>query len=295
MKRRLDTISLIYLDASRRKSRTGYHVQRSVMRGFGLVELMISLAIASFLVLGLVVMAGNTQRTNSTQTDLAVLNDKIRYASELFGNAIQTAGYYSIPWQQAGPAPSWLARGALFPAQGSLFVSGQIIGGTSGGGNSSDTLAVRFESDVGDQVTQDCLGGTAPLVGSGQTFHESQFSIVGGNLVCAVGLANGALGPTTVLIDGVAAMQVSYGIDDGGVNPYGPGWADTYKSATGISSMLNPGIYWTTGMRSVMITLYFAPTASLPALAGQTYANQPYARAYTQVFAVNYEKIKNSY
>ncbi|MBV8666848.1 MAG: PilW family protein [Burkholderiaceae bacterium] len=221
----------------------------SAQGGFGLIELMISLAVASFLVLGLVVMAGNTQRTYSTQTDLAGVGDKERFAMEVFGNAIETAGYFTI----AAPitaVPSVNNALVASATGGATYVAGQSMAGTSG---PPDTFNVRFQSANDPNSPSNCQGGT--VAATATHTYESVFSIVNGNLVCAVGIDNGAPGAAVVLIDGVSNMSILYGVDTLGdvasTNEYVP------------ASTVNANNWWGK-VRVVKITLTFASTANLP-------------------------------
>jgi type IV pilus assembly protein PilW len=240
-------------------------MNRLAERGFGLIELMVSLAIASFLVLGLVVVAGNTQSTYSTQTSFAAVNDKERFAAGLLGNAIQTAGYFSVlpltvPIQTL---PTALGAFPAAPSAGANYAVGQVIAGATGASASvPDTLNVRFQSNLGDTNTVNCLG--APV--GATAVVESMFTISNGNLVCQVGLNGGAPGAATVLIDGVSNMKILYGLDAGG-----SGSVTEYIPAGNIAS-----INWGS-VHSVNITLTFAATATMPS-----------PQTYSQTFQVMY-------
>lgn len=261
--------------------RDALHAWPGADRGFGLIELMISLAIASFLVLGLVVMAGNTNRTFATQTDLAAINDKERFAAELLGNAIQTAGYYTMP---AVITPTtWTSSivNATFPIELGTFASkGQVLGGSNGAG--SDVLNVRFQANAGDLTAPfNCQGvqNTATAV------TESMFQVVNNNLVCSVGTNGAVPANQTVLIDGVSSMNILYGVDIAYVNSGSglgvPGSANVYVAASNMNAA-----YWKL-VRSVKVTLTFVKPTSLATSATAA------APTYTQIFQVMYETVAN--
>ena len=69
-------------------------------RGFSLVELMIAMLIALFLLGGLITLVMGTRQTNSTQSQLSQLQDNERIAMTLIGNVVQKAGYFPNPTTQ---------------------------------------------------------------------------------------------------------------------------------------------------------------------------------------------------
>ena len=275
---------------------------RAVTRGFGLIELMISLVIASFLLLGLMTTVANMQSTNVTQTYLAGIYDKERFASALFGNAIQHAGYFVVASYPVDPSTiSALSPSNIFANSSlTMTVPGQVVGGTTvapaGSTPEMDTLNVRFQSEAPNAGTYnadastgnfnsqalDCLAGSSAVSGTNDV-HESDFSVQVVNnvssLVCQVstsvgGTATyGALAPTTpvVLLDGVAGMQILYGVD---ASPASSGSVTQYIAA---SSMINAN--WT-HVRSVQITLWFTQPPGAPS------SQRP---VYTQTFPLMYQ------
>jgi prepilin-type N-terminal cleavage/methylation domain-containing protein len=249
-------------------------------QGFGLIELMISLAIASFLVLGLVVMVSNTQGTFTTQTGLAALNDKERFAADLFGNVIESAGYFTYVTPQ-GVVPDMVDGQGTWPAApsaGVAYIAAQVVNGKSGltGTTETDTLSVRFTAVASASMTgaagssmENCLG-----VGGTGLVYESVLSIQSGNLVCQVGNGLTSPGAAVVLIDGVNGMTILYGVDTAHNNGItsGTGSATEYIPASAMNT------YNWTAIRSVKITLLFATPTNM--LAAPT--------AYSQIFQVMY-------
>ncbi len=68
--------------------------------GFALVEMMIAMAIAIFLLLGLGAILYSTHETYSAQTGLSQLQDNERVAMSIVANTIQSAGYFTNPTVQ---------------------------------------------------------------------------------------------------------------------------------------------------------------------------------------------------
>src|ERR1700722_12807359 len=73
---------------------------RTGQRGFSLIELMIAVLIALFLLGGLVTLVMGTRRSGATQTALSQLQDNQRIAMTMITNIIQKAGYFPDPVHQ---------------------------------------------------------------------------------------------------------------------------------------------------------------------------------------------------
>ncbi len=106
-------------------------IQRSAatQRGLTLVELMVAMAIALFLLGGLLTIVQNTRKTFGAQMQLAQLQDNQRLAMTLLGDVIQTAGYF--------PDPTVNTLGGTLPVVASAYplgpfpTAGQSITGTT--------------------------------------------------------------------------------------------------------------------------------------------------------------------
>ena len=66
-------------------------------RGFTLVELMVTVGIALFLLGGLVTIVQNVRETSLNQQRLAQLQDQQRFAWTVITDAVQAGGYFSDP------------------------------------------------------------------------------------------------------------------------------------------------------------------------------------------------------
>jgi type IV pilus assembly protein PilW len=110
-------------------------------RGLTLVELMITMLIALFLLAGLVVMVQNTRQTYTNQNALSQLQDNERLAMTLLTDVIQAAGYYPDPVHNDENSANPAAAGAgTVPA----LLAGQYIMGVQSGVAPGDSITVRY-------------------------------------------------------------------------------------------------------------------------------------------------------
>ena len=70
---------------------------RTAQSGFTLVELMIAVTIALFLVGGLVTLVDGMKRAALSQDGMSQLQDNERMAATLMSDVIQSAGYFPNP------------------------------------------------------------------------------------------------------------------------------------------------------------------------------------------------------
>lgn len=171
-------------------------------RGFTLVELMVTIAIAMFLLGGLVTIVQNVRTSYNQQQALVQLQDQQRFAITLLTDVIQSGGYYDRPTQDT-------IASALPADPGNGFAQGQAFAGAQGGaGPGGDTISVRFRAAKGDGIIN-CTGGSNTTVAPNQVYTNT-FSVSpgpAGQLQCAV---NGA--QPVPLVSGVANLQVFYGV-----------------------------------------------------------------------------------
>lgn len=215
-------------------------------RGVGLVEIMIALTVALFLLFGLSSIFITTRATYKSQNSLAGLQDNERLAMTLLGSIIQSAGYF--------PYPSVANRNTALPAAtgpGPLsvsFAAGQSISGGTVGGN--DSVVVRYMTAPGDTIFN-CMGGTN--TGATNTVYYNTFTLSGNTLYCSV---NGATAQP--LVSGVSGITVLYGVDAGG-----SGSASAYLPEATVTSTSS----WDK-VKSVQVTLNFVnplvPASTIP-------------------------------
>lgn len=149
-------------------------------RGFSLVELMVAMVIGLIVVLVVGTLFMNSRQTYMAQDANSRLQENARYATELFGRQVRTAGYVGVNF-------SPLSGGNLFAKPASFTFSGKAIQGAG-----ADSITLSFDGD------KDCLGQAA--VQPNNLFRVNASS----QLECVAG------GNTGVILDDVEAMQVLY-------------------------------------------------------------------------------------
>jgi type IV pilus assembly protein PilW len=169
-------------------------------RGFTLVELMVTVSIALFLLAGLVTIVENTRITYGNQQALAQLQDQQRFAMSLITSVIEAGGYFDNPTGDT--------QNSALPAV-APWGSGQAFLGT---GNATplpaagDTISVRFRTAQNDGIIN-CLGGQNTAFNPDHVYTNT-FSIQP-----VVGLACSLDGAAPVpLVPGVVNMQIYYGV-----------------------------------------------------------------------------------
>jgi type IV pilus assembly protein PilW len=197
---------------------------RHRQHGFTLIELMVSMGIAVFLLGGLLMIVQNTRNTFASQNQLAQLQDSERLAMSLIGDVIQSAGYY--------PDPTTNTTASAMPANAVFPVAGQSIVGARVAGFAEDTITIRYMTANNDGVIN-CTGNSNT---SGVSLRfENAFSIdANGNLVCSL---NGAApvtliaGPTVndVQQPAIQNMRIFYGVQTN--TALGNGAVDAYLRA----------------------------------------------------------------
>ena len=215
-------------------------------RGYTLVEIMVALLIAVFLLGGLLTVVMDNRRTFTNQSAIAQLTDSQRLAMTIMTNVIQSAGYYPNPTSNT---PSTLFLGS--PANATSMGIGQAIWGTgdSTAADPGDTLIVRYAtvpmntaSDgiilCNGSINPDPAGTTIPRT------YINQFSVNNNNqLVCTL---DGVAYP---LVNGVLSLKILYGVVRN--IPSNGNSVDTYVDASNMS----PGDW--NNVISVMVTLTF--------------------------------------
>lgn len=174
--------------------------------GYSLVELMVVMAIALFLLGGLLTIVESTRSTFTSQTALAKLQDSESLAMTLMSDVIQEGGYFPDPMTNT-LATALPAAGAVGPAP--AFQPGQSVAGTSGASAPGDTFSVRYMTANNDTI-MNCEGGSN-TTGSNVTYTNTFSVDSSGNLECTL-VINGAAQSPVKLVSGVENLQVWYGV-----------------------------------------------------------------------------------
>ena len=186
--------------------------------GFTLIELMVTVAIALFLLGGLLTILQNVRATYGNQQALAQLQDQQRFAMTVLTDVIQAGGYF--------PDPVGMTTSSALPAAGA-YQAGQAFTGTQVAGG-PDSIGVRYRTANGDGVIL-CDGSTntSPAVNQ---LYTNLFTVVPpapgvpGKLLCTL---NG--NPPLAIVSGVQGLSVYYGVKrNPGVTDYN---VDTYLTA----------------------------------------------------------------
>ncbi len=246
--------------------------QRS--RGFSLVELMIAVLLAIFLIGGLLTLVQTMKQTTGVQSGLSQLQDGERFASELLNASIQSAGDYPNA-TIGGAAANFPAINVTVPATGSIlaFAQGQVVSGADTAAPAGSVIGVRYMTSGTAAAYPDglisCAGNTSPTQ---VTWINVFYVDASGNLQCqltTIDLAGNQTVTTTPLVYGITALGVLYGQR---TNTNATTLSvDSYLSATATSALAAvANSTWQPGwaqVRSVQVTFTF--TNPLANLSGQ--------------------------
>jgi type IV pilus assembly protein PilW len=208
--------------------------------GTSLIEILIAMVIALFIMGGVVVVFVNMQKTFTSQDQLSQLQDNERLALTILTNTVQTAGYF--------PDPLHYTAVTALPASG-VLATAQVISGTTGTGtgSNSDTLTVQFATASGDG-NMNCLGQTNTSGKAQPQVFINTVSVSPNNeLQCSL---NGQA--AVPLVSGVSGFQVLYGIDSGH-----NGTVDSYWTAAQVAAAQGGTGDWSS-VHTVQVTLTFA-------------------------------------
>lgn len=223
--------------------------------GFSLVEMMIALAIALFLIAGMILIFENTKSTYVAETSLGQLEDNERLAMTMIADVIQSAGYFPEPQPASNNPQTALPASPDFPlAQDSQDNLANVAPGTNAQG---DTISVRYAAGPTDAI-MNCLGQTNTAGVTPQISWDNTLAVdANGYLTCQVwdsasnktsaaeelvgGFATGANGPAISLLYGVNTGTATNGT-----------CVDSYLTATQVTA----GGYWGS-VCAVQVTLKF--------------------------------------
>ncbi len=211
--------------------------------GFTLVELLIAITVAIFLVGGALTIVQSTRSTFATQSALAQFQDNARLAVSFMTEVVESAGYY--------PSPQTNNSALVLPSVNGSFAAGQAIFGTYGAAAPGDSIIVRFGAGLNDNVFN-CRGGTNTSVAPYDTFTNKFYvKTVNGTsqLWCTFTNAAGVVGDVP-LVNNVTNLSIYYGIKRNVVDT--GSCTDTYLNA---SQMVFPADW--NAVCSVQVTFTF--------------------------------------
>ena len=220
--------------------------------GFTLIELMVTVAIALFLLGGLLTILQNVRATYGNQQALAQLQDQQRFAMTVLTDVIQAGGYF--------PDPVGMTITSALPAAGA-YQAGQAFTGTQGAGG-PDSIGVRYVTAGSDGVIL-CDGSTNLGAVGTSLAYTNVFTVVPpaggapGQLLCTL---NG--NPPLAIVSGVQGLSIYYGVKrNPGITDYN---VDTYLTANQMLLAGPNGNDWD-NISSVRVILTFTnPLAGQP-------------------------------
>ena len=197
------------------------HGTRLAQRGYSMIELMVAMTIALFLMGGLVTLVMHSRTTSAAQQQLAQLQDNQRIAMTMLTNVIQEAGYF--------PDPTVNGQSIfLGETDGNVaFSAEQVVSGHSGGGAPGDAIGIRFASPIADAYNIlpnnviTCAGTSSTDTANTHVFTNIfQIATVGNTtyLQCQLYKDGTAVGTPVNLVPGLYDMQVAYGISGSASN-----------------------------------------------------------------------------
>lgn len=150
-------------------------------KGFTLIEYMVAITIGLILLAGVGTFFLGMKKSTQAQNGISELQENGRFALYFLTNEIQMAG--------------WKEPDFIIGASTANYID---MTGTSDGGaaNASDSLRIRYESDV------DCLGNTAA-----GGIATNRFFVEDGQLKCE------SAGTSQPIISGVEVAHFLYGVD----------------------------------------------------------------------------------
>jgi len=211
-------------------------------RGYSLIELMVAILIALFLIAGVITIEQSVHNSYTDRNGVAQLENDERFTMTMLSEIIQSAGYYPDPavTSQVAALPAATATAANNAALS--FVSGQAIDGVpnttviDGTTYDDDSIAVRFMTASGDGIP--LCNGTSNQTGSDTVYTNYFFiQVVNGTSYLYCALETGDTWSIPVqLVGNVEAMQIWYGLHTAASVTPGDYSVDTYVPAAAMTA-----------------------------------------------------------
>jgi type IV pilus assembly protein PilW len=246
----------------------------SSQKGFSLIELMVAIVIALFLIGGVLTVEQGVKMSYQANDAFSQLEDNERFAMSTLGAIVERAGYYPNPNTNtivtALPSDTTTTpQGASAPLAAGWYVY-------DSGAYGADVLFVRYMTTAGQNINL-CDG----TIGTTQTYTNNFYLVPDAanpltkDLYCAVQVGTGAWNTPVELVGGIQAMSIMYGVHTTTYNGDLDDNVDTYMQAAAVTS----GGYWA-AVTSMQVTLQF-----LNPLYGKA-PGQPQYVYFTRVIAI---------
>lgn len=210
-------------------------------RGLSLIEMMVAVLIAFFLIGGVILVEQGVNMSYNQQSGLSQLQDEERFAMSVLTSVIGTAGYY--------PNPTQNSQDSALPASGNFAAGQAIYAPNSQPSQPVDSIYVRYMTAAGDGVTL-CDGSPAT-----NNYYTSWLYIAAdptnkstNDLYCWLQVGNNWEPAAFPLVNGLTNMQIYYGVATG---------ADNNVSEYLTAQQVTTGGYWP-DVTSVQVMLTFA-------------------------------------
>jgi len=216
------------------------HIKGSKLKyhsGFSLIELLITMLIGLFLLVGISSSYVSSKKTSVARDQYSILEDNGRVALEVMANTIQHTGYASsgvldnkfitgaVTSDNCSGGGQSVINTTIFPANSTLD---NVLG---------DSIGVAYVGD--SSVTTDCTGGTihpncqtdsgsvSSSIGSSKIYSSFYLDNASVELKCAGSRRN----DEETIADGIENMQILYGVD---ADTPSDGVVDRYVNATNL-------------------------------------------------------------
>ena len=197
-----------------------------------LIEIMVALAVTSFLLIGLFTIVQTMLLVSNNQSSVSQLQDNERLAMTRMGDVIQQAGYFTAPTTHIRPVACCAPTSVAIGTQTVTFAADQAIFGMHAATPApQDTITVRYYAGSTDNLVN-CDGTISVPVG----IIYNTFAIdANGNLTCRLSTVIGGvtiIGNPVILVAGIKDMVILYGVNTSGIssNP-----VDSYITASSMA------------------------------------------------------------
>lgn len=205
--------------------------------GYSLIELMVAIVIALFLIGGVLIVEQGVHQSHTDNSALAQIDNEERFTLTMFNDLIRRAGYYPDPTLNnvttALPQQTTAVNGTTLafqtPGQSLYGVSAAGPTGSTAAGATTDSIAIRYMTAGGDGIPV-CNGASNPNPVGGADLIYTNYLYVsdvgggGGNVNHYLNCVVDTTDPTTgkdqwgtpvQLVKNVQNMQIWYGISAG--------------------------------------------------------------------------------
>jgi type IV pilus assembly protein PilW len=185
-------------------------LRRAPQHGYSLIELLVAMVVAVFLLAGLATVLQGTRKTAVNQGSLAQLQDDERVAMTMITNAVEAAGYY--------PNPESTDISQALPAT-VHFDIGQVVFGMANTGiqnttpDFGDVLIVRYNAAANEDVIN--CQGTSNATKGAPASYTNEFAVLQPDpksppyLGCSIDGGQNFV----PLVRNVSKLTISYGVN----------------------------------------------------------------------------------